>query len=152
MLGRRPHPVILQHHFRRRHLGSGPHAARPRHRRGVRPAENRRRTQAAGIRGRAAMTLIGKLLGVLVKQGALTVVDADGKRATYGPGGEPALTVRFTDRKVPLDLLRNPRLGIGETYMDGQLAVEDGAMLDLLRLVVGSNRWEDGGRGRKLFG
>ena len=98
------------------------------------------------------MALIGKLLGEVIKQGALTVVDAGGGRTTYGPGGEPALTVRFTDRKVPLDLLRNPRLGIGETYMDGRLVIEDGTLLDLLRLVVGSNRWEDGGRGRKLFG
>jgi cyclopropane-fatty-acyl-phospholipid synthase len=98
------------------------------------------------------MALIGKLLAALIKQGTLTVVDADGGRATYGPGGKPALTVRFTDSKVPLDLLRNPRLGIGETYMDGRLVIEDGSLLDLLRLVVGSNRWEDGGRGRKLFG
>jgi cyclopropane-fatty-acyl-phospholipid synthase len=98
------------------------------------------------------MALIGKLLGAVIKQGALSVIDADGERTTYGPGGKPALTVRFTDRKVPLDLLRNPRLGIGEAYMDGRLVVEDGSVLDLLRLVVGSNRWEDGGRGRKLFG
>src|SRR5919112_326791 len=98
------------------------------------------------------MALIGKLLGALVKQGTLTLVDADGGRTAYGPGGKPALTVRFTDRQVPLDLLRNPRLGIGETYMDGRLVIEDGSLLDLLRLVVGANRWEDGGRGRKLFG
>src|SRR5918997_3372611 len=98
------------------------------------------------------MALIGKLLGALVKRGSLTVIGADGERQTYGPGGEPSLTVRFTDRKVPLDLLRNPRLGIGETYMDGRLVIEDGSLLDLLRLVVGANRWEDGGRGRKLFG
>ena len=98
------------------------------------------------------MALIGKLLGTVVKRGSLTVVDARGRRTTYGPGGAPALTVRFTDRKVPLELLRNPRLAIGETYMDGRLVIEDGTLLDLLELVVGANRWEDGGRGRKLFG
>ena len=98
------------------------------------------------------MALIGKLLGTLIKRGALTVIFAGGKRRTYGPGGEPALTVRFTDRKVPLELLRNPRLAIGETFMDGRLVIEDGSMLDLLELVVGSNRWEDGGAGRKLIG
>jgi cyclopropane-fatty-acyl-phospholipid synthase len=98
------------------------------------------------------MALIGKLLGALVKRGSLTVIGADGERQTYGPGGEPSLTVRFRDRKVPLDLLRNPRLAIGETYMDGRLVVEDGTILDLLQLITGANRWEDGGRGRKLFG
>ena len=98
------------------------------------------------------MALIGKLLGTVVKRGSLTVIDAGGERTTYGPGGAPALTVRFADRKVPLDLIRNPRLGIGETYMDGRLVIEDGTLLDLLELVVGANRWEDGGRGRKMFG
>src|SRR5918997_3505820 len=98
------------------------------------------------------MALIAKLLGALVKRGSLTVIGADGERQTYGPGGAPSLTVRLGDRKVPLDLLRNPRLAIGETYMDGRLVIEDGTILDLLQLITGANRWEDGGRGRKLFG
>ena len=63
-----------------------------------------------------------------------------------------ALTVRFTDRRVPLDLARNPRLGLGEAYMDGRLVIEGGTILDLLEMITGSNRWEDGGRGRKLIG
>jgi cyclopropane-fatty-acyl-phospholipid synthase len=97
------------------------------------------------------VAVIGKFLGPLVKRGSLTIIDADGKRTSYGPGGEPSLTVRFRDRAVPLDLLRNPRLGLGETYMDGRLAVENGTILDLLQLLTGANRWEDKGRGRKLF-
>ncbi len=98
------------------------------------------------------MALIGKLIERLLKRGSITVIAADGKRATYGPGGGKAVTVRFTDRKVPLELIRNVRLGFGEAYMDGRLVIEDGTMLDLLELVTGSNRWEDGGRGRKLIG
>ncbi len=98
------------------------------------------------------MALIGKLVDKLVKRGTVHVIGPGGKRATYGPGGAPELTLRFTDRKVPLEVLRNPRLAIGETYMDGRLVIEDGTMLDLLQLVTGSNRWEDGGRGRKLIG
>src|SRR4028119_970414 len=98
------------------------------------------------------MPMIDKLVGTLVKRGTINVIDAGGKRTAYGPGGEPSLTVRFRDRKVPLDLVRNPRLAIGETYMDGRLTIEDGSLLDLLRLVTGANRWEEGGRGRKLFG
>jgi cyclopropane-fatty-acyl-phospholipid synthase len=98
------------------------------------------------------MSLIGKLIERLLKRGSLTVVTADGKRATYGPGGGKALTIRFLDRKVPFDLVRNVRLAFGEAYMDGRLVIEDGTMLDLLELITGSNRWEDGGRGRKLIG
>ena len=44
------------------------------------------------------MALIGTLLGRLLKQGSLTIVEPNGQRATYGPGGGKALTLRFTDR------------------------------------------------------
>jgi cyclopropane-fatty-acyl-phospholipid synthase len=97
------------------------------------------------------MSLIGNLIGTLVKHGSLTLIQPGGKRATYGPGGAPQLTVRFTDRRVGFDIARNPRLGFGEAYMDGRLVIEDGTMLDLMRLIVGSNRWEDGGAGRQAL-
>src|SRR2546423_1269785 len=70
---------------------------------------------------------------------------------TYGRGEGKHLTVRFTDRKVAFDILKNPRLGVGETYMDERLIIEDGTILDLLELIVGSNRWEDKGEGRKAL-
>jgi cyclopropane-fatty-acyl-phospholipid synthase len=57
--------------------------------------------------------------------------------------------VRFTDRRVGFDLVKNPRLAIGETYMDGRLVIEDGTILDLLEMITGANRWEDGGEGRR---
>ena len=98
------------------------------------------------------MSLIGRLIGRLLKRGTITIITPNGERATYGPGGGKALTIRATDRKVLFDLVRNPRLGIGETYMDGRLTIEDGTILDLLELVTGSNRWEEGGKGRKAFG
>ena len=33
------------------------------------------------------MSLIGKLVGKLVKRGRLTLIDADGARESHGPGG-----------------------------------------------------------------
>ena len=42
-------------------------------------------------------------------------------RRPTGPGGGKALTVRVADRKVAFDSSRNPRLGVGEAYMDGRL-------------------------------
>ena len=98
------------------------------------------------------MAFIGSLIGSLLKSGSLTLISPDGSRNTYGPGGGKSLTVRFADRKVPFDIARNPRLAFGEAYMDGRLTIEDGTILDLMELVTGQNRWEDGRQARKAFG
>ncbi|MEO6247716.1 MAG: cyclopropane-fatty-acyl-phospholipid synthase family protein [Sphingomicrobium sp.] len=97
------------------------------------------------------MSLIGKLVGTLVKRGRLTLVGADGKRESFGPGGGADLTLRFNDRTVAFAIARNPRLAFGEAYMDGRLVIENGTILELLEMIVGANRWEDGGKGRKLI-
>jgi cyclopropane-fatty-acyl-phospholipid synthase len=97
------------------------------------------------------MSLIGKLVDKLLAEGSITLKRPGRAPETYGRGGGQHLTVRFTDRKVAFDILKNPRLGIGEAYMDGRLVIEDGTILDLLRLVVGSNPWEAGGEGRRSY-
>ena len=97
------------------------------------------------------MAFIGRLIGSLIKRGQITLIMPDGKRATYGPGGGRSLTISVADRRVPFELMRNPRLAIGETYMDGRLVIEDGTILDLLELVVSNNRWEEGGNSRKAI-
>jgi len=97
------------------------------------------------------MSLIGKLVGKLLTKGSITLHTPGKPPQTFGPGGGKHLTVRFTDKKVAFDIIRNPRLGFGETYMDGRLVIEDGTMLDLMRMIVGANRWEDWGKGRKTL-
>jgi cyclopropane-fatty-acyl-phospholipid synthase len=94
------------------------------------------------------MSLIGRLVGKLLTQGRITLLLPGKPPRAFGPGGGKHLTVRFTDRKVAFDIVRNPRLGVGEAYMDGRLIIEDGTILDLLEMIVGSNRWEDKGEGR----
>jgi cyclopropane-fatty-acyl-phospholipid synthase len=92
------------------------------------------------------MSLISRLVGPLVKRGKLTVVLPNGKTEVLGPGGGNAVTVRFVDGAAVRQLIRNPRLALGELYMDGRLLIEDGSMLDLLEVVVGANPWEEGGK------
>jgi len=106
------------------------------------------------------MSAIGKLIGPVLKQGQITFISPDGRRETFGGGGSlggsgasgMALTIRLADRKVMFDLMKNPRLGLGEAYMDGRLVIEDGTILDLLELITSNNRWEKGGAGRKVLG
>src|SRR4051794_33058567 len=97
------------------------------------------------------MSLIGKLVDKLLTKGSITLLRPGNEPETFGRGGGKHLTVRFTDKKVAWDIARNPRLRVGEAYMDGRLIVEDGTILDLLEMIVGANRWEDKGAGRKAM-
>jgi cyclopropane-fatty-acyl-phospholipid synthase len=97
------------------------------------------------------VALIGRLIGQLLKRGTLTIIEPNGRRAAYGPGGGENITIRLHDRKVAFDIVRNPRLGFGEAFMDGRLTIEDGDVLGLLTMVTGQNRWEDGASGRKAM-
>jgi cyclopropane-fatty-acyl-phospholipid synthase len=99
------------------------------------------------------MWLVAKFLDRLVDEGPLTVVGHDGGRRSFGsasPHVKP-VTIRFHDARVQRDILRNPRLAVGEAYMDGRLTVEEGDVLDFLRLVTWNGRWERGGDRRRLF-
>jgi len=96
------------------------------------------------------MSLIGKLVDKLLTTGSITLLRPGKAPETFGRGGRH-LTVRFTDSKVAWDIATNPRLKLGEAYMDGRVIIEDGTILDLLELIVGANRWEDKGAGRKAM-
>jgi len=95
------------------------------------------------------MALIETLVGKVIRKGRLNLLMPDGRKLEFGPGGGKTLTVRLTDKKAAFAIARNPRLGLGEAYMDGRIVIEDGDILDLMELVTGANRWEDGGPGRK---
>jgi cyclopropane-fatty-acyl-phospholipid synthase len=92
------------------------------------------------------MSLIGRFIDQILPVGSITLIQPDGSRATYGPGGGKSATVRLHDKRAAFELFRNPRLKLGELYMDRRLTIEDGTILDLLELVVGARPWEQGGR------
>ena len=93
------------------------------------------------------MSLIGKMIEQLLPTGSITLLRPGQAPETHGRGKGKHITVRFTDRKVAFDIVSNPRLGLGEAYMDGRVVIEDGTILDLLELITGANRWEDRGEG-----
>lgn len=97
------------------------------------------------------MSLIGGMVNKLLTTGSITLKQPGKAPEELGRPGAKHLTVRFADRRVPFDILRNPRLGFGEAYMDGRLVIEDGTILDLLRMIQGSNRWEDMGEGQNAL-
>jgi len=97
------------------------------------------------------MAMIGRLIDKLLPTGSLTVLTPGKPPQTFGPGGGKHLTVRLTDRKTAFQIVRRPKLAVGEAYMDGRLVIEDGTILDLMELVLSPNRWEDSGGSRKAL-
>ena len=94
-------------------------------------------------------SLIDTFLRRLVRRGELTVIHADGRRATFG-SPDPSIapvTLRFVDRGVAGAILRNPSLGAGEMFMDKRLTIEVGDVLDLVTLMTANDRWEAGQNG-----
>src|SRR5579883_2893267 len=79
--------------------------------------------------------LFAHLLRHLIAVGTLRVTTADGREHVFQ--GEPGRTVaiRLHDRSLHRKLFYNPRLYIGEAYMEGTLTVEEGSLYDFLDLL-----------------
>jgi cyclopropane-fatty-acyl-phospholipid synthase len=96
------------------------------------------------------MWLLAKLLARLVRRGELIVVDVAGRVHRFGTP-DPARTpvaIQFTDAATPTRIALNPRLGVGEAFMDGRLVIKQGDVLALLDLILSNAPW-GGGRARK---
>ncbi len=94
------------------------------------------------------MWLLDKLLQKLVRKGELIVIDHKGKSWRYGapdPNHGP-ITVRLMDAKVGRDIAADPRLGLGEAWMDGRITVEAPSEIrDLLLFARYNAPWEKPG-------
>ncbi len=76
--------------------------------------------------------LLSHLLRPVVRYGTVQVIDADGRTHVFGGGPGPTVTARLHDRRLGRDLFLNPRLRLGEAYMDGTFTVEDASIYDFL--------------------
>ncbi|MET4700945.1 cyclopropane-fatty-acyl-phospholipid synthase [Constrictibacter sp. MBR-5] len=86
--------------------------------------------------GGSGTMLFAKLLKRIIRKGALRLTDADGHVHRFGgvePG--PVSAIRLHDRRLHSRLALNPRLYIGEAYMDGTLTIEEGTLRDFFDLV-----------------
>jgi cyclopropane-fatty-acyl-phospholipid synthase len=80
--------------------------------------------------------LLAQLFRTIIERGELTVIDAKGQTRRYGDAARgPPVTIRLHDRALHTRLPLNPRLVLGEAYMDGTLTVEGGSIYDFLDLV-----------------
>lgn len=83
------------------------------------------------------MSHIERVIRLVIRKGQLTVIDAAGRRRGFrGQLPGPEITVRLRDRRLPLRLLFNPSLALGEAYMDGNFVLEHGSLRDFLDLLT----------------
>jgi cyclopropane-fatty-acyl-phospholipid synthase len=91
--------------------------------------------------GLAAMDrLLQVALRPFIRRGNLRITTARGNRLTLGDGSGPPVAVRLTSSAAERKLLLNPELKLGEAYMDGTLVVEEGAIADLLAILLGQDQ------------
>ena len=94
------------------------------------------------------MSILRPFLSRIVRKGRLTVVAPDGARETFGEPapGFPDVTVRFTSRRGMRRILLDPRLGAGEAFMDGEMELTQGDIMDLVTLIRMNTPWDRGAR------
>jgi len=76
------------------------------------------------------------LFNIIVRRGNLTIIDAAGDAHNFGDGTGKQVQIRLASKAVERKLTFNPSLYLGETYMDGDLVIEDGSLRDLLELLL----------------
>ncbi|MGO8919119.1 MAG: class I SAM-dependent methyltransferase, partial [Stellaceae bacterium] len=80
--------------------------------------------------------LLSHLLRHLVRRGTLRIIDAHGTIHSFAGEPGPAITVRLRDTSLGRKLFLNPRLHLGQAFMDGTLTVEDAGLYDFLDFIA----------------
>ena len=95
------------------------------------------------------MSILRPFLSRVVRKGRLTVVAPGGAREAFGEPapGYPDVTIRFTSRRGMRRILLDPRLGGAEAFMDGEMELIEGDIMDLIGLIRMNTPWD---RGAKL--
>jgi cyclopropane-fatty-acyl-phospholipid synthase len=81
--------------------------------------------------------LFARILETTFKVGQLTVIDGYGRtHRIKGALPGPACTLRLHERSLNWKLLINPKLALGEAFMEGNLTCEDCSLYELLDLLA----------------
>ena len=94
------------------------------------------------------MAILDRLLDGRIHHGEIRVIRPDGSDRVFGQAadGWPSVTLRIISKNAERRILTNPRLGLGEAFMDGAISVDDDDIMGLAELVRRNNVWEKGGR------
>jgi cyclopropane-fatty-acyl-phospholipid synthase len=74
------------------------------------------------------------LKGISFK-GKLDIVDSKGKIHSFGTSS-PYVKIRFKNKLIEKKIFSNPALYVGEAYMDKELIIEEGSIVDFIDIVT----------------
>lgn len=80
--------------------------------------------------------LIFRTVERLVKKGSLRITTARGATRSFGDGNPPAIAIRFRNAAAQRRVLTDPELKLGQAFVDGDLVLEDGTIIELLQLLL----------------
>ena len=87
--------------------------------------------------------LVARLLTKIYKKGGIVLVDPFGQKFICGrPDLNKPLTLKILNKKLRWKLLINPDLSFPEAYMNGDISIENGTLIDFLNIT-----FENLGRG-----
>ena len=79
--------------------------------------------------------LFASFLNLVVREGAIRLIDYRGREWRIGDGSPPTCTVR-QHRSFGLKFALDPPLVMAESYMDGEFDIESGGLLDLVEVIM----------------
>jgi len=80
--------------------------------------------------------LIARLFSQIYKESGIILIDWHGQKFICGnPDLHKPLTLRFLNEKLKWKLLFNPELSFPEAYIEGDIKIENGTLLDFLNLT-----------------
>jgi cyclopropane-fatty-acyl-phospholipid synthase len=82
--------------------------------------------------------LFTKLLRKVVRTGTIVVIGPDGRTETVAVSEAPRVVIRITRRSTALTLVLAPNFYLGESYMRGELLIEQGDLRELLGILLQS--------------
>ncbi len=94
------------------------------------------------------MSILRPFLSRVIRRGRLTVIAPDGAREDYGQpaDGFPDVVIRFANRRGMRRIILDPRLGAAEAFMDGEMELVEGDIMDLIGLIRLNTPWDRGAR------
>lgn len=103
-------------------------------------------TSHKAIENGVSMALLDRFLAGRIEKGTLTIHRGADQVTLGAPAdGWPDIHVHFTSSAVERRIMANPKLGMGEAFMNGGARVDDDDIMGLVALLRGNNMWEHGG-------